>query len=1519
MMKRIILIIGICFLMSSGPALAAFTEPSMADYTAMPVFTAQSVRPNIMIVLDNSGSMNEPAYTDNFSGAPHSTGSFPVVNILDDMEGSGAPEVTPDNQLWDLDMGEHTVGLRFQNVDVLQGAEITSAYIEFVACDSDSPATDLTIQGEANDNAAPFTVGSPITSRTGTTATVAWNAIPAWTNGTHYDSPDISAIVQEIVNRPGWANSNAMVFRITGSGQRDAHSLDNSSTLMPILHIQAQSVQGKRYYGYFNPDYFYTYGSNIFVPAYKKEGFSDGAWTARAFNSATETFSASTTTLDSDDIVAGLWDGNWLNWLCMRRVDVLRKVIVGGLSLSRQGTGKQTVEGETPVQWSWFDVYSKSFNSTGKMPVGPYHGDFTYDLQNGNFVVNNTTYVIKVQKEPVIEPQDFDSQGKVAGVLQRIGDQARWGNTWFNVGDWNASGGTVRTAIDGSSAASMISGLQNEPCVTSTPLAETLYVVTQYFKQEDVQNGLGYPNNVLPSPVSRGGLKDPWYFSDAGETVECAKSFVILLTDGGSTTDSRIPDALKDADNDGNDASSCSDCSTNYLDDVAFYARTTDLRSDLDGHQHLNLYTIFAFANDPTARALLMDAARNGGFEDRDGDNLPDGDYTSPPEDRLEWDKDGDAIPDTYFEASDGYAMEARLLAAITDILKRAASGTAASVLSTNNQGAGNSVQAYFKPQVQEGIEIAKWYGYMQSLWVDPWGNLREDSDGDMRLDLRNSTATNTAGTNVDKIVEFFFDEIDNETKIRRYNDHYLYNPNHGNNDACAAPEDCTKTFDTLAMDEILPIFEAGDRLSTSNPDDRTIFTYIDKDQNSTVDSGEVIDFTLGNSADLTPYLGVRDGATWGDTGVGLGSSHADRVENIISWVRGTDNSDLRNRTLAGTTWPLGDIISSTPMMVGMPQEYYHELYSDLDYLDFIQYAKERETVIFAGANDGMLHAFTSWLSKKDSNGNLWYEKPAAAPANERIGDELWAYIPQSVLPHLKWTAMQDYTHTYYADGPVRVFDAKILTDGTYYSDADGDPDYGTFLVFGLGMGGKQISVNEDFGSGSLQERTFSPTYVMLDVTEPRNPKLMWERTYPELGMTTVTPAPVHIGSRTGSGQWYLVFGSGPTEYDGTTNQNGHVFVVDMATGTPIGSGGDDWIATSSKNSYFNEPLVLDLFQSHNADAIFIANNYISGNSWQSDIWKIAVQCTQCEWETDQDGFPLYDVLKDELAYQADPATWVVNQNFFHADGPVTAQLTSTVDPLDNLLVYFGTGRYISSADAVDDSQQYLYCVKDPFYNITKYDGTNYHDFGNPLALDQSDLLESDNIVSTTSAVLGNYVLGYTSGPMDFWSFAETVRQNKDGWYLSLKTSGSDPSERIITQSAILGGIVLTPTFTPSADICGMGGDTTFVGVYYETGTGYIRQLFDITNLQYSDVTVDGNTDQAENIEIRDDDSYKGMPAPKAVFHGGKESGAKISTQVGTGEFVNIQVDPALYFKSMIAEWWDDPTQAPTFNQGCGW
>ena len=59
------------------------------------------------------------------------------------------------------------------------------------------------------------------------------------------------------------------------------------------------------------------------------------------------------------------------------------------------------------------------------------------------------------------------------------------------------------------------------------------------------------------------------------------------------------------------------------LDDIAYYGRTHDLRSDLDGNQSVAFYAVNAMGG-PTGAALLASAAKYGGFDDRNNDNAVD-------------------------------------------------------------------------------------------------------------------------------------------------------------------------------------------------------------------------------------------------------------------------------------------------------------------------------------------------------------------------------------------------------------------------------------------------------------------------------------------------------------------------------------------------------------------------------------------------------------------------------------------------------------------------------------------------------------------------------------------------------------------------------------------------------------------------------------------------------------------------------------------------------------------------------
>jgi len=133
------------------------------------------------------------------------------------------------------------VGIRFQNMTIPQGASITSSYIEFTAETPRSGTTNLTFYGQAIDNAPTFTLtAGNITSRTKTSASVAWNSVPAWnTDGEKKQTPDLSTVISEIVNRAGWASGNSLVIIVTGTSgsNREAYSYNGSSANAPLLHV----------------------------------------------------------------------------------------------------------------------------------------------------------------------------------------------------------------------------------------------------------------------------------------------------------------------------------------------------------------------------------------------------------------------------------------------------------------------------------------------------------------------------------------------------------------------------------------------------------------------------------------------------------------------------------------------------------------------------------------------------------------------------------------------------------------------------------------------------------------------------------------------------------------------------------------------------------------------------------------------------------------------------------------------------------------------------------------------------------------------------------------------------------------------------------------------------------------------------------------------------------------------------------------------------------------------------------
>ncbi|MEE9530920.1 MAG: PilC/PilY family type IV pilus protein, partial [Syntrophobacteria bacterium] len=188
------------------------------------------------------------------------------------------------------------------------------------------------------------------------------------------------------------------------------------------------------------------------------------------------------------------------------------------------------------------------------------------------------------------------------------------------------------------------------------------------------------------------------------------------------------------------------------------------------------------------------------------------------------------------------------------------------------------------------------------------------------------------------------------------------------------------ETFTLPFVEGETPLWEAGDvladRIALNTADDREIFTYM------TSESPKKQDFEAINST-LVDTLNTE----WSE-------SSDSEIQDMIDFIRGDDSNDGgKYRDRKG--WFLGDIIYSTPRVVGSPRSFFLEN----DYQEFKSTYLNRTTMIYVGANDGMLHGF-----------------------NAADGSEGWAFIPENIRPNLSNLTL-DSCHQYYVDLSPMVYD----------------------------------------------------------------------------------------------------------------------------------------------------------------------------------------------------------------------------------------------------------------------------------------------------------------------------------------------------------------------------------------------------------------------------------------------------------------------------------------------------------------
>jgi Tfp pilus tip-associated adhesin PilY1 len=722
----------------------------------------------------------------------------------------------------------------------------------------------------------------------------------------------------------------------------------------------------------------------------------------------------------------------------------------------------------------------------------------------------------------------------------------------------------------------------------------------------------------------------------------------------------------------------------------------------------------------------------------------------------------GTAVANKAYYADHPDELLSTLSTIFVDILQRTASGTSISILSERAQQGANILQAVFYPGKQFVNSEISWLGYLYNWWFyvsKTKSNLREDTNQDLILEL-----------GLDYGLTFTFDEVNGLT-INRSQD--------VNKDG-----DPEVPIDTVTLDETHPIWEAGYRLFSRSSDDRTIYTVDTSDNRTEFTSGNRASFSslLGSVSSLPGCLtGASDNATW---------------TNLINYVRGTDVSGCRNRTVqisaATNAWKLGDIVYSTPKILSDYRSCYK---SDNQTFSADRCAsaadctaplytecRKSESVAYVGANDGMLHAFKMGVL---SNEGLDTDNGTVAKLiGSDLGKELWAFIPKNSLPYLRCLANPAYCHLNYVDLTPYIVDItisgvtrKVLIGGMRLGGAACEESGGIYKC------GAPTDTCPSMACASL-DTCYSPgtctglsSYYALDVSDPYNPVFLWEFTHPRLGYSYSGPAVIKRGDT-----YYVMFLSGPTTRDGGSNQNLYSFVLTLDVDLAISDLYVYDFGSSIKNAFGGRLFTTGLDMNNDGNTEFVFFGYSSSATGNIDDWKGGI-------------VKLWTGDANTASAPAEPRSWDFNTSYFNAaQQPVTAKI-GVGKCFNRWYVFAGSGRYFYKADQYSVSQN-DWVMAVPFVcSATNDDCTGTINFGHS---------STENICS---------------------SLDDSDKMKFKGWYEELDPA-EDPyfKERNVTDPTVTEqSIVYFTTTEPTSEVCGYGGRTRMWAFNCATG----KAIFD--------------------------------------------------------------------------------------------
>ncbi|WP_296217644.1 pilus assembly protein [Pseudomonas sp. UBA2684] len=236
---------------------------------------------------------------------------------------------------------------------------------------------------------------------------------------------------------------------------------------------------------------------------------------------------------------------------------------------------------------------------------------------------------------------------------------------------------------------------------------------------------------------------------------------------------------------------------------------------------------------------------------------------------------------------------------------------------------------------------------------------------------------------------------------------------------------------------------------------------------------------------------------TWAALGTAGLQANFDNTQALFNYLIGTRTGEQPAGSYRARNSLLGDIVNSSIVIANKQNLGFQGITGESapDYQTFVSAKAAKTPTVFAGSNDGFLHAF-----------------------NANSGREQFAFMPRAVLPTVKQLADPKYVHKYYVDGKLHLGDAIL------------DGNWRTLLLGGLGAGGKSV--------------------FALDVTSAAGfdeDDVLWEVTGDvDLGYTYSEP----IIGRLKDGKWVAIFGNGYGTYSGGGALDSVLFIVDLETGT---------------------------------------------------------------------------------------------------------------------------------------------------------------------------------------------------------------------------------------------------------------------------------------------------------------------------------------------------------------------------------